>query len=167
MILFSEAAEVEQESTPTERPEESTPASQFRDGSNSSIVTVQCFHVSSNIYSYLSGVSEAGETEPEKLEGAGDATAAPTEEGSEPKEEEVRVPEGPETDSQKEKRRAYDAEWVNCHTVITSSSSIEPITIDVFSKSEEGEVSTPDAEEVFKTIVELFESELLLQPSHS
>ena len=45
--------------------------------------------------------------------------------------------------------------------MITSTSAIEPITIDVYSKNDEGVVTTATIDEVFEQIVELFESESL------
>ena len=162
MIVISEAAEVEQESTPTERPEESTPASQFRDGSNNFFTNMHSsVFASVQIFPRIYQVCRRrGKLSPRSWKALVTQQPRQPRRGPSRRRRKSRCQRDRETDSQKEKRRAYDAEWVNCHTVITSSSSIEPITIDIFSKSEEGEVSTPDAEEVFKTIVELFESEL-------
>lgn len=66
-------------------------------------------------------------------------------------------PDGPELEAQREVRKQYDTEWSNC--VIAMSALLEPVNLDLYVKTEEGEISTPDVDELLKQTVYNIESE--------
>ena len=67
-------------------------------------------------------------------------------------------PDGVELDAQRELRKQWDVEWTSSLAVITGTSSLEPIVIDIQHHPEEG-VATPKCEEdILKEVIHALES---------
>ena len=67
-------------------------------------------------------------------------------------------PEGPETDAQREVRKNADQEWQNCLAVITSNTALDPVNVEVFTKSEEGVTTVHSEEQVLDLAINSLES---------
>ena len=69
--------------------------------------------------------------------------------------------EGPELDAQREVRKQWDIEWASSVAVITGTSSLEPVTLDILERPEEGPTTTKQEEALLK------ETSLALESQYS
>ena len=70
-------------------------------------------------------------------------------------------PEGPELEAFRESRKAFDGEWPNCAGVLTGSTPIEPITLDVTIKNDDGIVAAIPEPDLVKDASQQLESKSL------
>ena len=68
-------------------------------------------------------------------------------------------PEGPELDAQREVRKNTDQEWQNCLAVITSNTTLDPVSVDIFTKSEEGTTVVLGEDKILEQATTSLESE--------
>ena len=67
-------------------------------------------------------------------------------------------PEGVELDAQRELRKQWDIEWISSTAVITGTSLLEPVVIDIQNHPEEGLATTKCEEDILKEVVHSLES---------
>lgn len=60
-------------------------------------------------------------------------------------------PDGPELEGQRELRKTYDNEWPAAYSIITGSTLLEPVAIDICGKTEDvGPLETKAEDEILK-----------------
>lgn len=75
-------------------------------------------------------------------------------------------PDGPEVNARRELRKAFDTEWPASQAVISGSSSIEPLVLEICQKGEDGKVQARQTPEVFKDSISHMERKYKIsQPS--
>ncbi|XP_077977825.1 adenylate kinase 9-like isoform X2 [Glandiceps talaboti] len=99
-------------------------------------------------------------------EGNGEAKAEGAEGAAQPPEEveDPLPPDGPETQQFKESRQLFEAEWPTITALITGTSSLEPIVVDLLEEKEEAKPIVRKVEDVFKDAVNAIERPYSYQP---
>ncbi len=68
-------------------------------------------------------------------------------------------PEGPELEAYKDMRKTFDTEWPSSAAMLTGSTPVEPIILEIGSKSEEGPFLGKEPEDMGHDSVQSLESE--------
>ena len=67
-------------------------------------------------------------------------------------------PEGPETEQLRSQRKMFDNEWPNAAALLSGSASIDPVSVEILDKTDDGSIKSRPLEAILDEAVIAMES---------